>query len=738
MTGTTGDTMPETVQGSVLSTIFRNEENGYTVLEIKSGRRKMTAVGTLPPLAAGENVELEGEFVNHPQYGSQFKAVKCTVKQPGTLTGIENFLASGLIKGVGPATARTLVQAFGKDTMEVLSSDPDKVAQVKGIGKKRAVIICKSFAEQYGVREAMVYLQTYGISPALAVKISRRYGASVKDVMTENPYRLVEDIEGIGFQTADRIAVALGIAPDSDFRVQSGLKYLLSEAANGEGHTYLPEEVLLLRAASMLRVSRELADHNLQKLILDKSLMPAQIEQTPCVFLQQLYNAELETASRLQRLYRSFAGSASGDTEYRITRFEKRSGITLSENQRLAVKEALTWGLTVITGGPGTGKTTIINCILSLLEGKALLAAPTGRAAKRMSEATGQEAKTLHRLLEYSGEEGHFQRDESNPLDTPCVIVDEMSMVDIFLMRSLLRALRPGTRLILVGDADQLPSVGAGNVLGDILSSGVIPSVRLTDIFRQKNESMIVVNAHRINHGEMPFLNRKDGDFYFVNRVSLQDAARSVTELCRDRLPAFLRTEDPLRDIQVLTPTRKGDCGVIQLNKMLQEAMNPPDRRKKEVTFGENTFRVGDKVMHVKNDYQLEWETPSGESGAGVFNGDIGYVTAVDTEDHLVTVKYDDDRMVEYDYPLLEELDLAYALSVHKSQGSEFACVVMPVVGGPRMLLTRNLFYTALTRARRLVVLAGSENAIGDMVNNDHIAKRYTALGLRLQDLFGV
>ena len=421
----------------------------------------------------------------------------------------------------------------------------------------------------------------------------------------------------------------------------------------------------------------------------------------------------------------------------RIREFEKHSGIQFSQNQRRAVSEAVREGLLVITGGPGTGKTTIINCILSLLEGETLLAAPTGRAAKRMSEATGREAKTLHRLLEFAGEEGKFLRDEQNPLDCACVIVDEMSMVDVFLMRSLLRALKPGTRLILVGDADQLPSVGAGNVLGDILLSGAIPSVRLTDIFRQSEESLIVLNAHRINRGENPILNRRDSDFFFERQYAAEAAAEAIVGLCARRLPAFLRSGDPVRDIQVLSPSRKSGAGVKQLNAMLQEALNPPAPRKREIAYGDTLFRTGDKVMHVKNNYQLAWKADDGTEGQGVFNGDVGFVAAVDAADRIVTVRYDDERTVEYDYQLLEELELAYCLSVHKSQGSEFPCVVMPVVGGPPRLLTRNLFYTALTRARKLVVLVGREECIAQMVRNNHIAARFTTLSRRLREETG-
>lgn len=722
------------LQGIVESTVFRNEENGYTVLQLHAGREHVTAVGIMPPLTAGEQVTLEGDWIQHPQYGKQLKASACRVEKPTTLLGIERFLASGLIKGVGRSTAKLIVQEFGTRALDVIGEDPQKLTVISGIGKKRAKMIGYCFQEQYAAREAMIFLQSYGISPNLAVKISKRYGQATQQLLRENPYRLMEDIEGVGFTTADRIALAMGISTDSEFRLKGGLKFALSDASQSEGHTYLPENVLLRRAGDMLKVPAEVLEHHLDELLFKKELTAAEIDGVRCVFITAMYQAEAECAKRLINLRGKAQTGLKSVLAANIRRYERANSITLSDSQKQAVCEALDNGLFIITGGPGTGKTTIINCILSLLNGDALLAAPTGRAAKRMSEATGREAKTLHRLLEYSGEDGHFTRDEDNPLDTPCVIVDEVSMVDLFLMRSLLRALRSGTRLILVGDADQLPSVGAGNVLSDMLASGVIPSARLTVIFRQSEESDIVTNAHRINRGEMPVLNRKNSDFFFDRQLYPQQAVESVVGLCVKRLPGFLHTDRPMRDIQVLSPTKKGDCGVIALNRMLQEALNPPHPRKPEISWGDRVYRLGDKVMHIKNDYQIEWTALDGEEGTGAFNGDIGYITAVDKEENTLSVLYDDERTVEYEYSALEEIDLAYCLSVHKSQGSEFPCVVMPVTGGPRMLLNRNLFYTALTRARKLVVLVGREDCIADMVNNDHINARYTALKERLED----
>lgn len=726
--------MPEKLEAIVEETVFRNEENGYSVVEVRTGRASITAVGILPALAAGEQVILTGQYVEHPQYGKQWKVENCEICKPSTLLGIERYLGSGLIRGVGPATAKLIVQQFGKRTLDIMSETPERLIEVPGIGKKRAAQLGQAFLEQYAAREAMVFLQSYGVSPSLAVKISKRYGADAQQKIRENPYRLIDDIEGVGFLTADRIALSLGIARDSEYRLQSGLKYVLMEAANGEGHTYLPKEMLISHAANALRVNPGLLTRPLDSLLFAREIVAFDIEGMEAMMLSVYYFAEKETAHYLKLLLGRKKEKTDETLERRILRFEKEHAIQFSDNQRRAVREALSTGLMVITGGPGTGKTTIINCILSLLKGKVLLAAPTGRAAKRMSEATGQEAKTLHRLLEFSGDDGHFQRNEENPLDCDCVIVDEMSMVDVFLMRSLLRALRSGTKLILVGDADQLPSVGAGNVLGDILKSEVVPTVRLTDIFRQAQESLIVLNAHRINHGEAPVLNQKNSDFFFERKLTADQVSETIVSLCKTRLPAFLKTADGLKDIQVLSPQKKAGAGVIQLNQMLQAALNPPASFKKEIIYGDTIFRLGDKVMHIKNNYQLPWTLDNGEEGVGVFNGDVGYITKVDTQDRIVTVRYDDERTVEYDYQQLEEMELAYCLSVHKSQGSEFPCVVMPMLPGPPRLCTRNLFYTALTRAKKLVVLVGREEAIAAMVQNRQILRRYTTLQQRLME----
>ncbi len=733
----------EQVEASVLGTIYRNEENGYTVLTARVGRREITVVGTLPELTPGEQAVFTGEWVEHPSYGKQLKCTACQLQLPTTKLGIERYLGSGLIRGVGPSTAKMIVSYFGEETLTILSEHPERLQELPKMGKKRWIQIAEAYREQAGAREAMVFLQSYGIPATLAVKISKLYGDRTAAVIRDNPYRLCEDIDGVGFLTADRIGTALGIAPDSDGRIVAALKFVLKDAAIGMGHVYLPRPELVSRASQLLRVEEALIDRQLTRMALLRELVFMTSGDEERVYLPAFDSAEKEVATRLVELLATVPQGHAAGAEREIDLFEKRHGIAFSLRQREAIIAAVTRGVLVITGGPGTGKTTIINCIISLLsrEGEIALCAPTGRAAKRMSEACGTEAKTIHRLLESGGEEGQFARNQETPIEADVVIVDETSMVDMMLMRSLLRAIEPGTRLILVGDADQLPSVGAGNVLGDILDSGIIPACRLTDIFRQGETSRIVVNAHRINHGEMPLLNEKGTDFFFERKMGYPDAAATIVALMTQRLPRYLKfPEDEIarqavRQIQVLAPAKKGECGVIVLNQMLQAALNPPSAAKPQLTWGETIFRLGDKVMQTKNDYQQEWRrhTPSGwEDGAGVFNGDVGFITDVDPQEHCLTVTFDEEREAVYGQQALENLDLAYCLSVHKSQGSEFPVVVMPVAGGPKMLLTRNLFYTALTRARRMVVLVGREEVVRMMVENDHILRRYTSLAQRL------
>jgi len=737
----------EQLEASILGTVFRNEENGYSVLTVRVGRGEATVVGTLPELSPGEQAVFHGNWVEHKTYGKQFACERCEIQIPTTLLGIERYLGSGLIRGVGPSTAKLIVQCFGEDTLTILSEHPERLREVPGIGRKKCEMIAESFREQLGVRQAMVFLQSYGIPATLAVRISKFYGERTQEVVRSDPYRLCDDLEGIGFRTADRIGISMGVPPDSESRICCALKYVLREAAASAGHVYMPEGELCGTAANLLQVSPEQCARSLTSLLLSGGLV-GEMEETGesrRIYLPVFWRAEREVALRMRELMSAIHSARAPRAARAISAFEKRRGVTFSQTQRTAILQALENGVFVITGGPGTGKTTIITCILELLSeaNDPVLCAPTGRAAKRMTEATGAEAKTIHRLLEYGGEEGTFARDEKNPLDADCVIADEASMIDLMLMRALLRAIEPGSRLILVGDADQLPSVGAGNVLRDLLDSGEVPQIRLTEIFRQSETSRIVENAHRIIHGEMPRLNEKGTDFFFERKSGFGETAAGVVALTTERLPRYLGYTGKetqalsVRNIQALSPTRKGDCGVNALNLVLQAALNPPGEDRPQLTWGETVYRLGDKVIQTKNDYQIEWVRAAGEGeaeGTGIFNGDVGFIVKVDPEEHTLTVRFDEERDVVYEAAALEHLELAYCLSVHKSQGSEFPVVVMPVIGGPPMLLTRNLLYTAITRARSLVVLIGREQVVQQMVANDHVARRYTTLSARLQE----
>jgi len=732
-----------TIEGTVEEIIFSNEANGYTVCDIKVDKDTITAVGYMPFVSAGETLKLSGKWVNHPDYGEQLKVEMYEKVLPKTTDDIERYLSSGIIKGVGPATARKIVDRFGEDALDIIQYNPERLSEIKGISLDKAIAIGQAFDEQRELRSVVMFFQQYGISPTYAAKIYKVFGENTINEIKTNPYRLADEVFGIGFKKADRIAMNLGIDPVSIYRIRSGIKYVLSQAA-GAGHTYLPDEDLKKHASELLNVRLESIDDAMASLLLDKSVCVEREESFNRVYLSSFYNAEIGVSRRLAELSMvDFSGNLDGFEE-RIERIQKEEGIALADMQVTAIREALTGGVLVITGGPGTGKTTIIKSIIKLLshEGYEIaLAAPTGRAAKRMSEATGHEAKTIHRLLEigYMGEETElvFLKNEENQLEADAVIIDEMSMVDVLLMNHLLKAIRPGTRLILVGDADQLPSVGAGNVLKDIIASKVIKTVRLTEIFRQAEESMITVNAHRINRGEYPFLNKKEKDFFFLPRNNADDILRTIVDLCIRRLPKTYG-HDPMKHIQVLTPTRKGTVGVTNLNIELQKALNPPSKDKNEKIFRDYIFREGDKVMQIKNNYNLRWKKSSDPDidGVGVFNGDAGIILKINNEEEFIEVLFEDDRVVEYDYSILDEIEPAFAVTVHKSQGSEFPVVIIPLYPGPQILMTRNLLYTAITRAKNLVILVGQESTLRDMINNERETLRYSGLKDKLENIF--
>lgn len=725
------------LSGIVEDIIFRNDANGYTVFELNCGATLETVMGSFPVLSEGEHITVEGCWQQHKNYGMQFKASSYSIERPETLEDIEAYLASGLIKGVGPSTARAIVDVFGEASLDVLEFNPERLREIPGLGKSRAEKIAQSYAGVSGMRQSIMFFQKLGVSTAMAVKIHKHYGAETLERIKANPYQLVDDIDGVGFKSADKIARQLGLEHDSAFRTASGIRHILSEAG-GEGNMFLPREELVERCAGLLEIEKAAVEDALESGILERRLITREVKGVAAVYLAPYYYAEVKVSASLMLLKNS-AESVSGNIDEDIKICEEETGIELAQGQCEAVKAALSRGVAVITGGPGTGKTTAINCIIRIftLKGKRVeLAAPTGRAAKRMTEATGREARTIHRLLEYSPDDEGFKfaRNAEAPLECDACIIDETSMVDIFLMKSLLDALKPGSCLVLVGDADQLPSIGAGNVLRDIIASGAVPVVRLSEIFRQAMESMIVVNAHRINRGEPPLLNVKGKDFFFESCADEYEAARNVVALCQSRLPSHFKAE-PLKDIQVLCPQKRGECGVNRLNVLLQNALNPPAPFKNERAAGEYVFREGDKVMHIRNNYQLAFkrfnENGAVIKGEGVFNGDMGSIERIEPRGD-VTVRFEDGRECEYDQAALNDLMLAYAISVHKSQGCEFRVVVMPLWQGNPMLYTRNLLYTAVTRAREAVVLTGSKSMLGYMVNNNQLSERYSALDERL------
>ena len=728
--------------GVIADIIFRNEENGYTVAVMETEDEYFTIVGNLPRVSKGSHFKLVGKFVDHKVYGEQFSFTECQEVMPTGKEAIFDFLSSGLIKGVGPSTARAIVSKFGENTLEIIENEPMRLLEVSGIGEKTAAKIADSFYEYIQFAKIALELQSYGISAIVAFRLYSVYEANTLNYILENPYRLVDEVPGFGFIKADRIAEKIGIPRDSEFRVKSGIKYTLFWFM-GDGNTYLPRTVLAEKTAELLNVSIEEVEEGILRLAMDGDIKVNSLDGEEICYLFYLFQAEKETTENIRRLMHSALKPLTADVENMIRQAEVESEIELSEKQKRAVRNSIASGVSVITGGPGTGKTTIIDSIMRILDRNGFetaICAPTGRAAKRITESSGRFAQTIHRLLEYTydemGKRMIFGRDRRNPLKYDVVLVDEASMVDIQLMHALTDAMEDGTRLILIGDSDQLPSVGPGNVLRDIIDSEFTEVTRLTEIFRQAEESLIVVNAHRINNGEYPEFNVKDRDFYFMDRRREEDARNLLVELVSDRLPKYYEVDNILNDIQVITPTRKGLLGTVQLNPVLQEALNPASPGKKEKRIGDTLFREGDKVMQIRNNYNIEWLKHEDMSdGSGVFNGDIGFIHTIDKENGRVVVVFDDDKFVVYDNTMMDQLELAYALTVHKSQGSEFPIVVMPVPKVNTLLATRNLLYTAVTRGKETVVLLGREEYVKAMVDNNRSRDRYSGLKARLMEL---
>ena len=719
--------------------VYQNAENGYVICEVSSKEEgDFYAVGYMPTARPGESASLTGDWVNHPEYGEQFKVELYETIMPKEETAIIKYLSSGVIKGVREATAKKLYEAFGDSVFDVLTNEPEKVEKIKGIGHDRAVTICKSFNEQRSVQNIVMFLQQYSISANTAIKIHKIFGSEAVSVIKENPYALANAVDGISFKTADAIAYNIGIPKNSPERIACGVVYYLREAAYTNGHAYLPRGVIKEHTVYNLDITETEAENAISELIADRDIILDKIDNNEVLYLYGMYHDEKYIANRVVEIATTeskYAISASR-AEEEVDEFERDNGIKLAKKQREAVVTALSSGFMVLTGGPGTGKTTTINAIISIMENlniKVALAAPTGRAAKRMSQVTGRDAKTVHRLLgaQMVGNTHTFSRDEENPLDCDVIILDEASMVDTSLMASFLRAVKPGGRIILSGDSDQLPSVGAGNVLRDIIASGVVSTVKLSDIFRQSEESLIIVNAHKINNGEMPELGDRTRDFFFMKRANPSDVATTVTELYKSRLPKTYGL-NPMSDIQILSPTKKGITGTVELNRILQMSINPPSQSKNEYKYGQTVFREGDKVMQTRNNYDIEYTTENGEDGVGIYNGDMGIVDSIHTQERYMIITFDDGKIIEYPFTSVEDLDLAYAITVHKSQGSEFSYVVIPLSTYMPMLMTRNLFYTAITRAKTMVILVGSDRIVENMTKNNTYTKRFTGLLDRL------
>lgn len=733
------------IQGVIHSIVFKNEDNGYVIARLDCNSEIVTIVGIAPYIVEGQEYNITGLWVNHAKFGKQLKIETIEEVLPTTKSGIEKYLASGIITGIGPVTAKKIVDFFGEITLDVLDNNIERLNEIKGIGSKKIDLIMSSYLGQREVRNIVMFFQTFGISPNQCMKIYKRFGANSVSIVKENPYLLTDAISGIGFKTSDNIALTLGIEKDSTFRIKSGISYVINEFC-AVGNTFMPKEKLLAKAKELLGVEVDIIEKNIYEAVLEGKLKVENIEDSLGVFTLPYLYAEMGVTKKIVTLASAQYENLGIDVENRIKTFEMENSITLAESQKEAIKGAIHNGIEVITGGPGTGKTTIINCIVNIFESanmKVFMAAPTGRAAKRMSEATGREAKTIHRLLELGAGEEDFgaQKDEDSPLECDVLIVDEASMIDINLMNNLLSAVSMGTRLIIVGDVDQLPSVGPGNVLRDIIESNAVKVVRLNEIFRQGKESMIIVNAHLINEGQMPMLNRKDSDFYFIEALDGEVVLEQIISLINTRLVKFNKGWDKIRHIQILSPMKKGIVGVDNLNKELQQILNPEQKGVLEKQFKDTVFRVGDKVMQIKNNYNIKWTRFSDgclEEGIGIFNGDVGYIVDINEEDDIIKVSFEDEKIVEYEDMYLDELTLAYAITIHKSQGSEFPVVIMPMFMGPPLLMNKNLLYTGITRAKQMVVLVGSSKAIQFMKDNDRSFERYSGLKWRIQQIFDI
>lgn len=729
----------ERLEGVVRDIVFQNEESAFCIIRIEDEQEVHTALGTFPYISVGQTLVLHGESVLHATFGKQFKCESYEEVVPSTMAGIEKYLSSGAVAGIGPITAKKLVEKFGSEIFSIIENEPEKLKELDGIGDKKVRLIYESYIKGREVKNIMVFLQSYGVTPKQALKIYRVFGNESVAKVKENPYILSDEVPSIGFKTADKIARNLGITLDSPFRIQSGIKYIINEYC-AQGSTFIPKEMLLEKGQSILEVRREELEENILHEVMKSKLMLERIGDVEGVFTMPYLYAEISVTKHMLGLLLEGVEGLDIPVKDYIQDFEKKNGISFHDKQIEAITGAAENGIEIITGGPGTGKTTIIKCILNIFERagkKVLMGAPTGRAAKRMSEATGRESKTIHRLIDLSvsSEEDEVLFDEDETLNCDVVIIDEASMIDVMLMNNLLKAIKPKTRLILVGDVDQLPSVGAGKVLEDIIDSGAFPVVKLQFIYRQGKESFITTNAHRINTGVMPVLNAKESDFFFIQGNDSEDSLQKVIELVTTRLPKFNEKWDRVKDFQILTPMRKGELGVYNLNLVLQKALNP---RRKKYSFTD--LQIGDKVMQTKNNYMIKWrkvkrtfgEPPEGQ---GIFNGDIGYVTDINEEDNTVSVLFDEDKIVEFESQDLDELELAYAVTIHKSQGSEFKVVLVPLFMGPPLLMSRNLIYTAVTRARELIVLVGSQKALSYMIKNTKTYDRHTSLKYRIMSV---